>query len=149
MFRRSLDKITEDTIKLSEENTGLIIEKIKLKDKYYTQLNKTLSVEKKYLDLLQRVSPCERNKDEIERLNTLTDNVKGVNIYQWYFFLDGKIRHGDHIPRPLTRIIRNGITERSVNTWKLPGLKRIGLREPGFTRIFKFYNFTIMYRIHT
>ena len=68
MFRRSLDKITEDTIKLSEENTGLIIEKIKLKDKYYTQLNKTLSVEKKYLDLLQRVSPCERNKDEIERL---------------------------------------------------------------------------------
>ena len=68
MFRKSLDKITEDTIKLSEENTGLIIEKIKLKDKYYTQLNKTLSVEKKYLDLLQRVSPCERNKDEIERL---------------------------------------------------------------------------------
>ena len=68
MFRKSLDKITEDTIKLSEENTGLIIEKIKLKDKYYTQLNKTLTAEKKYLDLLQRVSPCERNKDEIERL---------------------------------------------------------------------------------
>lgn len=48
-------------------------------------------------------------KEEIEKLNSLTDNVKGVNIYQWYFFLDGKIRHGDHIPRPLTRIIRKGI----------------------------------------
>ena len=81
MFRRSLDKITEDTIKLSEENTGLIIEKIKLKDKYYTQLNKTLTAEKKYLDLLKEQSPTRRNKDEIIRLYKLGRSTELIGQY--------------------------------------------------------------------
>ena len=87
MFRRSLDKITEDTIKLSEENTGLIIEKIKLKDKYYAQLNKTLTAEKKYLDLLKEQSPTRRNKDEIIRLHKLG---RSSNIIWEYFGVTGR-----------------------------------------------------------
>lgn len=46
---------------------------------------------------------------EIEKLVSLSENVKGVNIYQWAFFNDKRIKHGDTTPRPLTRIIRKGI----------------------------------------
>ena len=54
LTRKFLDKITEDTVKLSEENTGLIVKNIKMKEDYHTLMNKHLTTEKNYLDLLKR-----------------------------------------------------------------------------------------------
>ena len=48
-------------------------------------------------------------KKDLEKLSSIPQKVTGVKIYQWSFFLDNRIRHGDTIPRPLTRIIRKGI----------------------------------------
>lgn len=83
LTRRFLNKITEDSMELWRENTVLSIAKKNLSDKYYRQLNKTLSAEKKYIELLNKISPCERNKDEIIRLWKLWRSTDLIWAYYW------------------------------------------------------------------
>ena len=83
LTRRFLNKITEDSMELWRENTVLSIAKKNLSDKYYRQLNKTLSAEKKYLDLLKEQSPTRRNKDEIIRLHKLGRSTELIGQYFW------------------------------------------------------------------
>ena len=68
LTRKFLDKITQDSVKMSEENIGLLIEKMKLKDRLHSQIDKTLRAEKKILDLSKRLPKTEKKKDEIIRL---------------------------------------------------------------------------------
>lgn len=83
LTRRFLDKITEDTVKLSEENTGLIVKNIKIKEDYHTLMNKHLTTEKNYLDLLKRQCKTEKNKMEIIRLHKLGRSSEIIAEYVW------------------------------------------------------------------
>lgn len=83
LTRRFLDKITEDTVKLSEENIGLLIEKMKLKDRLHSQIDKTLRAEKKILDLSKRLPKTEKKKDEIIRLYKIWTDINLIAEYVW------------------------------------------------------------------
>ena len=70
-YRRFLDKITEDSIKMSEETTGYIVANIKIRSELAQQIDKCLSIEKKYQNLLAKQCISEKNKEEIIRLHKL------------------------------------------------------------------------------
>lgn len=81
--RRFLDKITKELADLSEENIGLTVEKIKLKDRLHEQIHKTLTAERKVLDLSKRLPKTEKKKDEIIRLYKLGTDMSLIAEYVW------------------------------------------------------------------
>lgn len=71
LTRKFLDKITQDSIKMSEENIGLLVDKIKIKNELATQVKKCLSLEEELLELKKKTCRTEINKKEIIRLHKL------------------------------------------------------------------------------
>lgn len=82
-YRRFLDKITEDSIKMSEETAGHIVANIKIRKELSEWVDKYTQLEKKYENLFSKQCITEKRKDEIIRLHKLGRSSAIIWAYVW------------------------------------------------------------------